>query len=63
MRYLIAKNPKQLNLCLRMLYAEGVKWTVDIVEDNNSKIRYKIGVDANEEQFLLLREKYRILIS
>ena len=63
MRYLDAKNPKQLNLCLRMLYAEKVKWAVDIVEDSNGKIRYKIGVDANEEEFLVLKEKYRILIS
>lgn len=63
MRFLNAKNPKQLNLCLRMLYAEKVKWTVDIVEDNNGKIRYEIGVDVTDEEYNSLREKYRILIS
>ena len=63
MRDLIARNPKQLDICLRLLYAEHVKFTVQIRESNKRKIEYAISVDVDEAKLVALEEKYRILIS
>lgn len=59
----IAKNPKQLNLCLRLMYAENVKFIVGIQENEKRKIEYIISVNVASTEFEILREKYRILIS
>ncbi|MCM1363414.1 MAG: hypothetical protein NC215_00320 [Ruminococcus sp.] len=61
MRALLAKNPKQLDLCLRLLYAENIKFTVKVCENEKCKIVYSIYVKANAETFQKLEEKYRIL--
>ncbi len=64
MRELLAKTPKQLDICLRLLYAEKVKFIVEVTETENKKIVYKIGISAQDKQKALeLEEKYRILIS
>lgn len=58
-----AKNPKQLDICLKLLYAEQVRWIVDVVEGNKGKIIYQISVNVEDDIFDVLKEKYRILIS
>jgi hypothetical protein len=58
-----ARNPKQLDLCLRLLYAENVTFTVRITETEKRKIVYMINVNADNQVHEALREKYRILIS
>lgn len=63
MNTLYAQNPKQLDICLRLLYAENIKWIVNIYEDNKNRIRYMVDVQADEALFNTIREKYRILIS
>ena len=64
MSKLIAKTPKQLDICLRLLYAEKVKFIVEVTETARKKIVYKIGISEQDEQKALeLEEKYRILIS
>ena len=60
---LIARNPKQLDLCLRMLYAEGILFNVRVVETEKRKIAYEISIKTDEHVVEMLREKYRILIS
>ncbi|MFI3115321.1 MAG: hypothetical protein R3Y12_04175 [Clostridia bacterium] len=63
MNNFIAKNPKQLDICLRFLYAEKVDFMVDVVENNKHKIEYDIKVELEQEAYDVLREKYRILTS
>lgn len=63
MNMLIAKNPKQLDICLRFLYAEKVEFCVSVCEDEKRKIFYEISVIANDREIKLLKEKYRILTS
>ncbi len=63
MREFTAKNAKQLNLCLRLLYAEHVSFSVRVQESTKKKIEYMVGVDVSEQRMNELEEKYRILIS
>lgn len=63
MKEFIAKNPRQLDICLRLLYAEDVRFSVVVKETAKHKIEYGIGVHADEQTVEALREKYRILIS
>ena len=58
-----AKNPKQLDLCLKLLYAELMGFSVSVSENIKKKIEYVIIVDADEQKICELQEKYRILIS
>lgn len=59
----MAKNPKQLDLCLRLLYAERIPFIVDIIENNKKKLVYVITAKADEQKIEELKEKFRILIS
>lgn len=63
MRELIAKNAKQLDRCLRLLYAEHVHFTVEVVETKQRKIVYSVKVNAEERIAAIVSEKYRIMIS
>lgn len=58
-----AKNGKQLDICLRLLYAEHVQFLVHVYETDAGKIAYRVTVDADKQTVEVLREKYRILIS
>lgn len=63
MRYFLAKNPKQLDICLRLLYAEHIPFSVQIVETEKRRIVYNIFAMTDDQTMLQLEEKYRILIS
>ena len=63
MNMLIAKNPKQLDICLRFLYAEKVEFRVSVCESDIGKIYYEIATITDDKAIKLLQEKYRILIS
>lgn len=64
MKELIARTPKQLDICLRLLYAERTKFFVEVEETEKKKIMYVIRISADDEQRASeLEEKYRILIS
>lgn len=58
-----AVNPKQLDICLRMLYAEKLQFFVAVVENQKRKIEYRISVAVDEQTFEMLEERYRILTS
>ena len=61
---LIARTPKQLDICLRLLYAERTKFFVEVEETEKKKIMYVIRISVDDEQKAYeLEEKYRILIS
>ncbi len=61
MKELIAKNPKQLDICLRLLYAEKIGFTVHVHETNKKKIYYGVAIHTDEETQAAIEEKYRIL--
>ncbi len=63
MKTFLAKNPKQLDICLKMLYSEHVTFTVMIKETEKKRIEYDIIANTDEEVIDKLLEKYRILIS
>lgn len=63
MQVFTAKNPKQLDLCLKLLYSERVGFSVSVRESTKKKIEYAVTVQADEQTIEKLREKYRILIS
>lgn len=63
MKHFRANTAKQLDICLRMLYAERVYFHVNVVETSKGKIVYEIDVKATDEQLAALQERYRILIS
>lgn len=58
-----AVNAKQLDLCLKMLYAEKLCFSVTVMENQKQKIEYRISVPVDEQTFERLNERYRILIS
>lgn len=62
MKVLIAKNPKQLDLCLRLLYAENIRFMVEVIKNDKQKVMYEICVNIDGEAFKKLENKYRTLI-
>lgn len=62
MTELIAKNPKQLDICLKLLHAEGILFTVRVI-DTKKKILYGVSANVDDKQAKLIEEKYRILTS
>lgn len=59
---LYAKNPKQLDICLRLLYAEKIDFTVSVREDHKGKVFYAIMVNLdNDDDRIAIREKYRLM--
>ena len=61
-RYFKAVNDKQLGICLRMLYAEGIQPFIDIVLNDKDKIEFHVAIDEDEQIFNKLDERYKILI-
>lgn len=63
MNYFQAVNDKQLGVCLRMLYAEKIQPFVKTTMNEKGKIEFHISVNADQQTFEVLRERYEILIS
>ncbi len=59
----IARTPKQLDICLRLLYAENIRFMVEVQETNNHKIIYAVKALTEAQRISELKETYRILIS
>ncbi|MDR1753993.1 MAG: hypothetical protein LBR74_03690 [Eubacterium sp.] len=59
----IAKSPRQLDLCLKLLYAENISFVVAVRENDKRKIEYLIRGQIDEHKYEKLLETYRILIS
>lgn len=63
MEHFRATNDKQLGICLRMLYAEGLQGNVQVVRNNKGKIEFQIYINADDSLVEELRNRYEILIS
>lgn len=58
-----AVNDKQLGICLRMLFAEKLQGFVEVVKNDKGKIEFHISINADDNLFEELKERYEILIS
>lgn len=63
MDYFKAKNNKQLGVCLRMLFAEGIQGTVKTVMNDKDRIEFEIYANVDEQTMNDLLARYKILIS
>ena len=63
MKYFLAVNDKQLGVCLRMLYADGIQGIVETVVNSKGKIEFYITATVDEDILTKLLERYEILIS
>lgn len=63
MDYFLAKNDKQLGICLRMLYADKIQPFVKIVMSEKGKIEFHVKIQADDDVFQMLDERYKVLIS
>ncbi len=64
MNYFLAKNDKELGLCLRMLFAEGFDTLhVESVETEKKRLVFHIDVEMDAELFARLQKRYSLLIS
>ena len=58
MKELIARNPKQLDLCLRLLFAEGIQFQVRLFKTEKGKVLYGITLLADDKTASIVEEKY-----
>ncbi len=58
-----AVNDKQLGVCLRMLYAEGIQPIVNVVMNDKGKIEFNISIEKDQQTAEELKKRYEILIS
>lgn len=63
MSYFRAINNKQLGVCLRMLYAEGVQGNVETVMNDKHRIEFHIRANVDQQTMKELIARYEILIS
>lgn len=63
-QFFLAKNDRQLGICLRMLLAEGINGImIEQLVNERDKIEFHISAGMDEQTFDMLSKKYRILIS
>lgn len=58
---LTAKNDRQLCLCIRLLAAEKIPFTLTV--HSEKKVYYTVKVKATKQRYEEVKEKYRIMIS
>lgn len=62
MDYFLARSDRQLGICLRLLYANGIQGHVTTVLNSKMRIEFHVTI-AEMERFDELYEKYLIQIS
>ncbi len=62
MDYFRATCDKQLGICLRMLYAEGIQGIVEVTKNDKGKIEFHVYIE-DLNKFEMLRERYEVMIS
>ena len=58
---LLAKSDHQLGMCLRMLYAEGIRSSIPVHSAKNEKGKMET-VPVDDAQFEVLERRYQTLI-
>lgn len=63
-QFFLAKNDKQLGICLRLLLAEGINGImIEQSINERNKVEFHISAGMDGQTFDMLSKKYRILIS
>ena len=63
MKELTVKNGRELALCFKLLYNEGLDCKVSFSETEKVKLIYHIFVDLDDKEFEILEHKFKIQIS
>ena len=65
MKFLLTKTDRQLGVCLRLLYAEGIREPlhVESAKNKSGKIEVRVFVPVDDERFEALQRSYQTLIS
>lgn len=63
MQYMRAVNNKQLGICLRLLFSEGLQGMVETVMNGKGRIEFHVRANTTEAIFDELARRYEILIS
>lgn len=61
---LLAKSDHQLGMCLRMLYAEGIRGPLPVhsAKNEKGKMEFLVTVPVDDAQFEVLERRYQALI-
>ena len=61
---LLAKSDHQLGMCLRMLYAEGIRSSIPVhsAKNEKGKMEFRVTVPVDDAQFEVLERRYHALI-
>ena len=61
---LLAKSDHQLGMCLRMLYAEGIRGPIPVhsAKNEKGKMELLVTVPVDDAQFEVLERRYQTLI-
>ena len=61
---LVAKNDKELDICLKMLYSKGLNnFPITVAETEKGKIYFEVPFSVTDETFEKLEQTYKILIA
>lgn len=63
MKELICKNGRELVLCFKLLYNEGLECRITFSETENAKLIYHIWIDIEGKAWDILEHKFKIQIS
>lgn len=63
MKKFIAKNPKQLDICLKLMYMENVRFSISVTQPSKRKIVYEVYASIDGIAGDDLERKYNVLIS
>lgn len=63
MNYILAKNDKQLGICLRMLFPKQKRFKINPVMNDRGKMEYHVYVDLDDERFEYYQRTFNTLIS
>ena len=62
MKEFVAKGSRQLDICLRMLFANGIKFNVIPYKDEKEHVYYIVAVKLNKQKYDELSNLYKTLI-
>lgn len=63
MNYILAKNDRQLGVCLRILFPEQKHFKINPVINEHGKMEFQVYVDLNQERFEHYQNAFQTLIS
>lgn len=64
MHELLAKSDRQLGMCLRMLYDEGLRGSLELESAINSKgkMEFRVVVPVEDTEFEKLKKRFETMI-